>query len=813
MVNSNNDTYDGSCDASHCSLREAILAANVMPEPAKIRFNIGGGGTQTIQVASNLPAVAAPVTIDGTTQPGYVSAPLIVLDGSLAAGPYADGLVLVGGNTTVKSLVIKNFSGAGIRSTSIGENLIVGCYIFSNAAGSAGGPTTNGGIWIESGDGNIIGGSGYGERNEISGNQGNGVNIASDNNLVINNYIGTDAIGAAALGNSANGIIVAGNENTIGGLSDSTGNLISANGGDGVVVNGTLNDVQGNRIGTNAAGNVAFGNTGNGVTINGDLNLVGGTTVQARNVISGNLVNGVGVQAGSVLVQGNYIGTDVTGLIGLGNQMSGVYVFGMGSIQIGGSEPGAMNVISANQLFGIYVEDGSNDVSVFGNRIGTDRAGTIALGNIKGGVRLAGTNQVVGASFEGGRNLISGNWGPGVAVWSGSTGIVIRNNYIGTDYSGTAALGNGTGIEVGLGIGDTSVTIGGTSFGDGNLISGNDGDGLLLYKGATVQGNQIGLSTTEVPLGNGGNGILIKGSGNFIDGTALGNMIANNSLNGVAVISESGGATGNRILSNSIHDNGLLGIAISENAVIPNDPLDLDSGDNNRQNYPVIISAVIDPVAGNTTYHGTLSSASGTNYTVQIYSDAFCDPSGYGEGRAMMHSFALTTNVNGQASFNEVIPVTYYEAGDVITSTATDPDGNTSEFSNCIPVTDLGATTATPTPAVFTFTPSINAYCRSGPYSNSSSDHLAMKGQIYLIDGRNQENTWLYIMLSPQFGCWVPLESGTPSADTGPVRVLFTVPTPTLVPSCAQYKDLKSCGQHPECTWNRVVTPMVCQNK
>ncbi len=811
MVNSNNDVYDGACNASHCSLREAILAANVMPEPAKIRFNIGGGGTQTIQVASSLPAVGAPVTIDGTTQPGYVSTPLIVLDGSLAAGPYAEGLVLVGGHTTVKALVIKNFSGSGIRSTTIGGNLIVGCYIFDNALGSAGGPTTNGGIWIQSGDGNTIGGPGYGERNEISGNQGNGVSIASDNNFVINNYIGTDAIGAAALGNSANGIVVAGNDNSIGGLSDSTGNLISANGGDGVVVNGARNKVQGNRIGTNATGNVAFGNTGNGVTINGDLNLVGGTTVQNRNVISGNGAQGVRIQAGSVLVQGNYIGTDITGTSALGNQASGVYAFGMGSIQIGGSEPGAMNVISANQLFGIYVEDDSSDVSVYGNRIGTNAAGMSALGNVKGGVRVAGTNHVIGASFEGGRNLISGNGGPGIAVLSGSTGIVIRNNYIGTDLPGTAALGNGTGIEVGLGAGDTSVTIGGSTIGEGNLISGNEGDGLLLYRGATVIGNRIGLSTTEIQLGNGGNGILIKGPDNFIDGTDMANIIANNGLNGVAVISESGGATGNRILSNSIYDNDRLGIAIDEDGVIPNDAQDLDSGDNNRQNYPVLVSAVIDPVAENTTYTGTLNAAPGTVYTVEIHSDAFCDPSGYGEGRATIHSFTLTTNVNGQASFSQVVPITYYEAGDVITATATDPSGNTSEFSNCIPVTE--AVTATPTPASFTFTPSLNAYCRYGPDTSFGWDYVAMKGQSYPIDGRNLENTWLRIMVEPQVGCWVPIGSGTPSADTGQVRVLLAIPTPTPVPYCAQFTTPQTCSQHPECTWNRRVTPGVCQNK
>ena len=815
MVNTTDDVNDGTCNASHCSLREAIIEANSLPEPAKIRFNIGGGGTQVIQVGSWLPFTTAPVTIDGTTQPGFSGTPLIILDGSLASVPDVYGLMLDGGNTTVKGLAIINFTGNGIRIDDNGGNVIVGCYIGVDSSGSAAGPNGTGGIRVEGGDANIIGGAAAADRNIISGNLGNGIVLLSNNNRVINNYIGTDVSGAAALGNSENGILVAGNENIIGGNYAGYGNVISANLGDGVVINGVRNDTQGNRIGLNAAGNTALGNIHNGVTINEDLNLVGGTDTHAGNIISGNGANGVQVLAGAVLVQGNYIGTDVSGMTGLGNQLSGVYAFGMGSIQIGGGEPGSMNVISANGLFGIYVEDGSNEVSVFGNRIGTDRAGTIALGNIKGGIRLAGTGHEVGASFEGARNLISGNGGPGIAIFSGSTGIVIRSNYIGTDHSGTAAIGNATGIEVGLGGGDTSVIIGGTAFGQGNLISGNDGDGLLLYRGATVQGNRIGLSTTEVQLGNGGNGITIKGSGNNIDGTVLANSIANNVLNGVAVISESGGATGNSILSNSIYDNDRLGIAIDEDAVIPNDSQDLDSGDNNRQNYPVIISAIIDPVAGNTTYHGTLSSAPGTFYTVEIYSDAFCDPSGYGEGRAMMHSFMLTTNVNGQASFNEVVPFTYYEAGDVITATATDPDGNTSEFSNCVPVTDLGAPTDTPT-AGFFFTPSMNAYCRFGPDPIFGWDELAMMGQAYLVDGRNLENTWLYIMLRPQMGCWVPLGAGTPSGDTSQVRVLTAIPTPTFTPTlfnCAQYRDWSSCGSHPECKWNRTVTPNACQNK
>jgi hypothetical protein len=124
--------------------------------------------------------------------------------------------------------------------------------------------------------------------------------------------------------------------------------------------------------------------------------------------------------------------------------------------------------------------------------------------------------------------------------------------------------------------------------------------------------------------------------------------------------------------------------------------------------------------------------------------------------------------------------------------------------------------TDTPTPAAFYFIPKFNAYCRSDPNMGSHSISLAMRDQSYPIDGRNIENTWLYLMITPQVGCWVPLEDGTPSADTAPVRVLATIPTPTFTPvpfDCGQFKDPQSCSQHLECTWNRQVIPGVCQNQ
>lgn len=121
----------------------------------------------------------------------------------------------------------------------------------------------------------------------------------------------------------------------------------------------------------------------------------------------------------------------------------------------------------------------------------------------------------------------------------------------------------------------------------------------------------------------------------------------------------------------------------------------------------------------------------------------------------------------------------------------------------------------TPTPAAFSFYPSLNAYCRSGPDPIFGSRGLAMRGQSYPVDGRNLMNTWLYILLTPQVGCWVPVEAGSASGDTSLVRVLNEIATPTFTPppaTCSQYPDEKSCEAHPECIWRGVTAP-TCQNR
>jgi CSLREA domain-containing protein len=647
-VNSANDVDDGTCNSTHCSLREALNKANTLTGTVTIKFNIGGGGAHTIRPKSPLPVITAVVVIDGSTQLGFGTSPLIELDGGLAGAGAVDGLVLSGGGSTVKDLVINSFSGNGIR--------------------------------IEAPGGNHI------EKN----------------------YIGSDMSGSTRKGNLGNGVLILSDGNHVGGDVAQQGNVISANGLDGVLVDsGGKNSIQGNLIGLNAAGTLDLGNQGNGISVNTDMVQIGGQDIHLRNVISANVKNGVRIHGWTIQVEGNYIGLDVTGTADLGNGQDGVSVVGGDTVKIGGPEGAARNVISGNQLVGIRIDQDSTNVQVHTNLIGTDKTGTVALKNVKSGIVVSGTNHQIGNSIAGSQNLISGNGGAGIAVVAPATGIKIQNNFIGTDLSGMAALGNTEGIEIGLTQGAYDVLIGGNPANEGNLISGNAEEGVLLYNGARVQGDKIGTDATgSGALGNGGDGILSKGDGNLIGGMGFQNTIAFNGGHGVAVITEGGSATGNTISWNSIHDNGGLGIALAQDTVLPNDPGDADTGDNNRQNYPAMISAVCDPVAVDTTFTAVLDSTPNTAFTIEFSSNAACDPSGFGEGHRSVKSMTVTTDAAGHADIVAYFPSTVFDPANFITATATDPGGNTSGFSNCIPVTQPAAATATP--AAMSFEPIVN---------------------------------------------------------------------------------------------------------
>jgi CSLREA domain-containing protein len=307
-VNSNDDANDGACNAAHCSLREAILTANSTPGQAEtIAFQIGVGGPQTISPVAALPSITDPVIIDGTTQPGFVGSPLIELNGT-GAGAVTAGLDITGGGSLVRGLTINRFSGPGIRVASLGGNTIAGNFIGTNAAGTAAQPNIGHGIFIDSSSNNNIGGLTAAERNLISGNGGMGVRIDGANatgNRLGGNLIGTDLNGTAALGNSNSGVaIFNANSNIVGGTAAGARNVISGNGGNGVLINGATanaNIIQGNFIGTQVDGTSALSNFFDGVGISNGAsnNTIGGTTAGAGNRIAFNNGDGVLVTSGT----------------------------------------------------------------------------------------------------------------------------------------------------------------------------------------------------------------------------------------------------------------------------------------------------------------------------------------------------------------------------------------------------------------------------------------------------------------------------------------------------------------------------------
>jgi len=683
-------------DSGAGSLRQAVLDSNLNPGVDNICFNIGGGGVQTITPLSPLPTITDAVVIDGTTQPGFAGNPIIELNGS-SAGTNVSGLNISVGNCTVRGLVINRFNGNGIFMQPGGSNIIECNFIGTDVAGNADLGNRDHGVSIFSpSTGNTIGGTAVQARNVISGNNLNGVAIAASANFVQGNFIGTNAAGTGALGNSAPGValgpapgITNVNNNIIGGTTAGARNLISGGLSRGVAIfNGsgiTGNLAQGNFIGTDVSGTAGLGNAGEGVFIqDAPNNTIGGTAVDTRNVISGNNFGISIVTSGATgnQVLGNYVGTDVTGTAVLGNTLDGVLIGDAPNNTIGGIAAGARNIISGNR-HGINIfPSGATGNQVLGNYIGTDVTGTVDLGNSLEGVIIGTSNNTIGGTAAGARNVISGNNQFGIGIFnSGATGNQVLGNFIGTDATGTADLGN---TLDGLAIGDAANnTIGGTAAGARNVISGNNSYGISLVGsgaiGNQVQGNYIGTDVTGTStLGNSRNGILISfnAQSNTIGGTTngAGNIVAFNGGDGVFV--EAG--VNNAILSNSIHSNVGLGIDLGLLGVTANDACDSDTGANNLQNFPVLTSA-----STTSTIQGTLNSTANTTFTIQFFANTSCDPSGNGEGQTFIGSMIVTTDASCNASFTFPAALSL---GQVITATATDPSNNTSEFSQCLSV-------------------------------------------------------------------------------------------------------------------------------
>ena len=567
VVSNTNDSGPG-------SLRQAIDDANLAPDHDTIVFNIPGPTPVTIVPASGLPALIAPTLVDGTTQPGYAGQPVVGLVGTSAGT--SSGLGLQGGNSEVRGLFINRFSGNGIQIQSQ-SNVVAGCFIGTSPDGTVRLPNNAAGVAIISARHNRVGGTNSAERNILSGNQ-TGLWIAGNTatgNVAQGNFIGTDITGTISLANANNGVLLSAPGNTIGGTIAEARNVISGNGQSGVYVNDAFssnNWVCGNFIGTKVNGASALSNGVDGVTIfRAARNLIGGSVPGARNVISANGERGVylfssGSPVNGNRIEGNFIGTDVTGLTNFGNRFSGVGIsFGHNNV-VGGSNALARNVISANKQSGVAIDSNAVANVVAGNFIGLDATGASVLPNTFNGVSVAnGTNNVIGGVTPGAGNVISGNAQYGIRLISGTLTFV-QGNFIGTDASGSHLRGNaldGVRIEC------AGNSVGGDRVLGRNVISANAKAGVSMFGLAasnnTVAGNFIGTDVAGAAALPNLTGVTVTNAPrNFIGTTAPlgGNVISGNANSGVDVLGAS--ATGNRFFGN------FIGTSSSGTVAIPN---------------------------------------------------------------------------------------------------------------------------------------------------------------------------------------------------------------------------------------------------
>jgi hypothetical protein len=714
------------------SLRAAIYYATDHPGTT-VSFNIPtsdpgySNGVFNIHLTGQLPTLVANGTvIDGSTQPGFTGRPLIVVDASqIIPETFTSGTVLIySSGNQLKNISFSgfNWNGMTLEYADATNNTIAGCWLGVDFSGTNAAPNAYQGILVAAGAGeNIIGGTNALARNVISGNSQYGIFITDSNtsgNVVIGNYIGAAASGTNALPNALSGVFIGNGAsgNIIGGTNALARNVLSGNLQYGVIMtsNTTGNVVLGNYIGTDAGGSHAVSNTLGGVFLapGATHNLIGGTNAGAGNVISGNLGNGILIRGSSAVsntVQGNFIGTDATGLNPLPNTVAGVTVDSNATANvIGGIVAGARNVISGNNLnsdYGVIITGlGTSGNVVEGNYIGLGANGLTAVSNYFGMVCSGGaTSNIFGGTVAGARNVISGNFSYGMMVKdAGTSGNVVEGNYAGLDAGGMIAVPNYFGVICYNGA--TNNLIGGTVPGAANYVSGNNLYGVCITdpgtSGNVVEGNFIGTDRTGTNgVGNYDNVELQNSAtGNFIGGTGAGagNVIAYAGFANVILYDP--GTTNNSIRGNSVFNNPSQGVGIhlvgyNFYPYVTSNHVGFVAGPDNLQNFPVITNAF--GYAASTILLGTLNSAVNQGFSIDVYRSPGPDSytGGYGQGQSYVGTVSVTTDGSGNARFAYTNTAGNY-AGQYITTTATDASGNTSEFSFAVPATNAPAPSA-----------------------------------------------------------------------------------------------------------------------
>jgi hypothetical protein len=360
--------------------------------------------------------------------------------------------------------------------------------------------------------------------------------------------------------------------------------------------------------------------------------------------------------------------------------------FGLVFSKGNGNAPGNYTVRGLSMTgFGTAITSGPVDsLSVTGNFIGilpdgeTAGPNRVGVGHV---TQLGGTDPASRNIISGNTNGFTGELSPPPAV----AAAVVQGNYMGTDASGTKPVPN-TGAAISLTeCGVLELDLSNTLIA-GNLILGNNYGivlGTFCVLGHSIPPDQSNTNGVRIE----GNTIIQNQSGIDIvaglNNTITGNAIRYNDT-GVTI----GKGTGNQISGNSIYLNRRLGIDLGGDGVTPNDTNDVDSGPNNRQNFPLITSASITEAHSHgvvsgyfATVGGTLQSTPNSTFRIELFANFVAGPSGYGEGQFYYGAANVSTDANGDASFS----ITSQENGNpgsrAFSVTATDSSGNTSEFS------------------------------------------------------------------------------------------------------------------------------------
>ncbi len=663
-ANTNRDNTDGDC-----------LVGSPLPTIDEITFNIPPG-QQTIIPNSALPTITEAVVINGKTQSGFAY-------------------------TKTHSLTCPNLIGISPTAQSITISRPV-IELNGSAAGNVSGMTIDA-------NGVLIRGL------AINRFRRYGIEILnnSSSNIIEGNYIGTDISGTKALGNRRGIVIAAGkgtnpNDNVI------RNNVISGNTLLGILVNGDERDdrrgnyILHNFIGTDYTGKRLLGKTldksQHGVVL-GQGNLTNFTAryFAENNQVRGNVIAGnyrtnlwLSNYASHNMIECNYIGTDVTGTVALGNCIDGLLIGGTRS-----NAPTRLNTVRYNLISGnaqcqgnaeanLTLQWGATDNRVENNLIGTDITGQRSLEQIlsSDGIGIKQPSNLIK------NNVIGGHRRHGIHIYRGFGRRQPWNNQIESNYIGI----NPSGTKI-----------------------GNGGDGIAVFSNIYTPHQVLSLKDVRIAetriLGNtiaynGQNGIRLEARGDeaefeasVINTKIWQNIIHDNGANGILLVAmptvreSSVLLTDNKIRANRIFANKGLGIGFSESLPTSHDifldgkrgyilPANLPTSNqssitkesfNRRPKYPILLSATLKE---KTEIQGKLLSLPNTKFVIEFFVNSNADSSLFGEGEIPLGSIAVVTNATGQADFTAVLPST--SVGQWITATATASEGNTSEFSQAI---------------------------------------------------------------------------------------------------------------------------------